>query len=102
LLVPIASGWTFLELAVELAMPVLIVAANRLGTVNHTALTACVAQAAGLDVRGFVLSQPTATTDESAETNAETIVALTGLPCLGVLPHGDRPDDLAERLTLPL
>jgi len=52
-------------------------------------------------IAGFVLSQPAAVTDVSAETNAETIAALTGLRCLGVLPHLDRPDLAATRLTLP-
>ena len=87
LLVPIAGRTTYLELAERCRLPVLIVGANRLGTINHCALTAGVARAAGLDVRGFVLSQPTAETDASAATNAEAIGTLTGLPCLGVLPH---------------
>jgi dethiobiotin synthetase len=55
--------------------------------VNHTALTARVAAAAGLGVRGFVLSQPDARTDESGATNAEEITRLTGLRCLGVVGH---------------
>jgi dethiobiotin synthetase len=101
LLVPIAGTTTWLDLAVRVGVPVLIVAANRLGTVNHCALTARVATTAGLSVRGYVLSQPTATTDVSAMTNAETITGLTGLPCLGVLPHLARPEDAARRLTLP-
>jgi dethiobiotin synthetase len=87
LLVPIAGQTTYLDLAERCRLPVLIVGANRLGTINHCALTASVARAAGLDVRGFVLSQPTAATDTSAATNAGAIGALTGLPCLGVLPH---------------
>src|SRR5438552_1954132 len=62
------------------------------------ALTARVAAAAGLVARGFVLSQLTAETDPSAATNAETIAALTGLPCLGVLGHGPTPGDAARAL----
>ena len=102
LLVPIADTTTFLDLALRARLPLLVVAANRLGTVNHCALTARVARAAGVHVVGFVLSQPSASTDESAETNAGTIAALTGLPCLGVLPHLARPEDAAARLTLPV
>jgi dethiobiotin synthetase len=100
LLVPIAGRLTWLDLAVRARLPLLIVAANRLGTVNHTALTARVAAAAGLDVRGFVLSQPTPATDPSAATNADTIAALTGLACLGVVPHAARPEHVAGALTL--
>ncbi len=98
LLVPLDAGTTWAELAVRAGMPLLVVGANRLGTVNHCALTARVAAAAGLVVRGFVLSQPTAETDPSAATNAETIAALTGLPCLGVLGHGPTPGDAVRAL----
>jgi dethiobiotin synthetase len=95
LLVPIAGRTTYLDLAVRLRLPVLIVAANRLGAINHCALTARVAAAAGLTVRGLVLSQTTPARDASADTNAAEIAALTGLPCLGVLPHAARPEDVA-------
>jgi dethiobiotin synthetase len=98
LLVPLAGTTTYLDLARALALPLLVVAANRLGTVNHCALTARVARAAGLAVHGFVLSQPTPERDPSAATNAETISALTGMPCLGVLDHLPSAAAAAERL----
>ena len=98
LLVPIVGRVTWAEIAERLALPLLIVAANRLGTVNHCALTARVAAAMGLSARGFVLSQPAPASDESAATNAETIAALTGLPVLAVLGHGPIPADAAARL----
>lgn len=90
LLVPIVARMTFLDLAVRCGLPLVIVAANRLGTVNHAALTARVALAAGVQVRGFVLSHPTSTTDVSAASNRASIEDLTGLPCLGELRHGSR------------
>ena len=102
LLVPIVGTWTYCDLAVRLALPLVLVAANRLGTVNHAALTVRVAEAAGLDVRGFVLSQPAPVTDVSAETNAATITALTGRRCLGVVPHLPRPEDAAALIELPV
>ena len=92
LLVPLDAQTTWAELAVRTGLPLLIVGANRLGTVNHCALTARVAAAAGLVVHGFVLSQPAAETDVSAATNAETIATLTGLRCLRVLPHCAREE----------
>jgi dethiobiotin synthetase len=98
LLVPIAGRITWAELAARLALPLLIVAANRLGTVNHCALTARAAATAGLRVHGFVLSQPTPQTDESAATNADTIASLTGLPVLAVLSHGASPADAAATI----
>ena len=98
LLVPLAGTTTFADLAVRCALPVLIVAANRLGTVNHTALTARVAAGYGLAVCGFVLSQPAAAPDASAESNAGAIAALTGLRCLGSLPYAADPARVAAAL----
>lgn len=101
LLVPLAGRTTYCELATRLRLPLVIVAPNRLGTINHCALTARVAAAAGLDVRGFVLSQLAATPDPSAATNAEMIAALTGLACWGVLGHCASPADAARALAIP-
>jgi dethiobiotin synthetase len=100
LLVPISDGVTYADLAARLNLPLLVVAANRLGTINHCALTARVAEVMGLDVLGIVLSQPTPR-DDSTATNAETIAALTGLPILGELPHLDGPGAAARLLELP-
>jgi dethiobiotin synthetase len=91
LLVPIADSVTWADLAARLRLPLLVVAANRLGTINHCALTARVADAMGLRVVGFVLSSPGAVRDHSADTNAAAVTSLTGLPCLGELPHLDDP-----------
>ena len=98
LLVPIAGRTTYLELATRCGLPLLIVAANRLGTINHCALTARAALAAGLAVRGFVLSQPVPAIDASAATNAHVITGLTGLPCHAVLPHAPSPEAAARAL----
>ena len=98
LLVPLADGTTFAQLAARCALPLVIVGANRLGTINHCALTARVAAGMGLDVRGFVLSQPSRETDLSAVSNAEVIAALTQLPVLASLPHCAAPEDAAPLL----
>jgi hypothetical protein len=45
---------------------------------DHCALTARVAETAGLANHGFVLSQTAAVADPSAESNAETVRALRG------------------------
>jgi dethiobiotin synthetase len=100
LLVPVAGRTTWADVAARARLPVLIVAANRLGAINHCALTAQVATAAGLDVRGFVLSRPSADRDASATTNAEAIATLTGLRCLGVLDHRAAPAEAAPGLAV--
>jgi dethiobiotin synthetase len=111
LLVPLVARTTYADVARRLDLAVLIVAANRLGVVNHAALTARVARAAGLRVLGFVLNDVTAAgrpeaggaltpEDPSRATNRATIVEQTDLPCLGETPHV--PAALAEpRLLVP-
>ena len=49
-------------------------------------------------VRGFVLSQPAAQIDASADSNAATIAALTGLRCLATLGHLASPTMAAPLL----
>src|SRR4030095_6338537 len=78
LLVPIADSVTYADLAARLRLPLVVVAANRLGAVNHCALTAQVAAAMGLHVLGIVLSNLTPERDLSADTNGDTIRAPTG------------------------
>lgn len=86
LLVPVEGRTTWVDVVARLGIPLLIVAANRLGAINHTALTARVASEAGLRIRGFVLSHPTAQRDASCDSNALAITELTGIRCLGIVP----------------
>ena len=98
LLVPIVGRATWLDLAVRVGLPVLVVAANRLGTINHCALTIRVAQAAGLTVRGVVLSEPVPSPDPSTATNAAAIADLTGVRVLAVVPHLAAPEQAAAAI----
>ncbi|HEV7733218.1 MAG TPA: dethiobiotin synthase [Candidatus Binatia bacterium] len=98
LLVPITAACSYLDLALRLALPTLLVAANRLGTLNHCALTARVARAEGLHVRGIVLSQPAAESDPSGTSNPALVAAMTALPVLAVLPHCSDPRSAAPRM----
>ena len=97
LLVPLDGQTTYLELAQTLGLALLIVAANRLGVVNHVALTARVAETAGLHVVGFVLNHPAHGTDASTATNRATITTLTGLTCYGTIPFEPAVLDAPER-----
>lgn len=56
LLCPLSEHWTILNLAQQFDSPVLIVAGNRLGVINHTLLTVHVAVASGLVVAGVILN----------------------------------------------
>jgi dethiobiotin synthetase len=56
LLVPLNDRQTVRDLAVALALPVVVAARPGLGTINHTLLTLEAARAVGLDVRAVVLT----------------------------------------------
>jgi len=79
------------DLARELGLPVLIVARLGLGTINHTLLTVRQSQAHGLTVAGIVLNDTTGQRRGLAErTNIAEVPRLSGVPVLGVVPHGSR------------
>jgi len=62
------GAWGVPEIAAGLGWPVLIVAGNRLGVLNHTLLTAAAVRAAGLPLAGVVLNDgPRAAPGEAAE-----------------------------------
>ena len=95
LLVPIDLGMSYLDLFARWHLPLLVVAGNKLGVLNHVLLTMRAAEAAGVPVRAIVL---TALSDHDATvaeaTNFDALVTL--LPHHTVLrfPWVDRPDDL--------
>lgn len=92
-LVPITRDYFVSDLAAELGLPVFIVAANRLGVLNHTLLTVDSVLAKGLGCVGVLLnqSQPPLPSDAAAVTNPgilEELLAARGVPYLGELEHG--------------
>lgn len=90
LLCPLTDDRTIADLAAELRFPMLIVAADRLGTINHTLLTLEVARSRRLAVAGVVLCRTQPTCDDSAATNAEWISRLSPLTEVSVLNWGER------------
>ncbi len=88
LLVPLTvSGVLVLDLIIELGLPLVVVARPGLGTINHTLLTLRVARAAGVEVRGVVMTpwpeQPTPMESSNLATvEAFGDVRVTGLPHL--------------------
>jgi dethiobiotin synthetase len=87
LLVPLTEQENFLDLAARLDLPVLIVARNILGTINHTALTAIVASQR-CRVAGIILNNLSATIEDVSQvSNAEALQRWGHAPLLGVLPY---------------
>ncbi len=86
LLSPLTDTHTMRDLAVAMGLPVLIVARNMLGTINHTALTVGAARDAGLTVLGVVLNHTECVEDVAALTNAQAVARWGGAPLLAVVP----------------
>ncbi len=83
---PLARGVLNADLAGGLGLPVLVVAADRLGTLNHTLLTVEAVRMRGLAVAGLVLNQPVPQMDPQMD-NAEDLERWLQIPVLR-LPHG--------------
>jgi len=102
LLVPILSHYTYADLAKLLKLPVLVVAANSLGAINHLLLTLEHASCRGLLVLGYVLNRLESQPSLAAETNADALRFLTSVPCLAEIPYIDglktKPTFFEDRL----
>lgn len=86
LLVPLAEDYLVRDLAVELALPLVIAAAPGLGTINHTLLTIEAARSAGLELASVVLTPWPDDPGEVERSNRETIATLGGVE-VEELPH---------------
>ena len=95
LLVPIDLRVSYLDLFARWQLPLLLVAGNKLGVLNHVLLTVRAAETAGVPVRAIVLTSLSDRDATVAETtNFDALVTL--LPHYTILrfPWVDRPDDL--------
>ncbi|HVO26907.1 MAG TPA: dethiobiotin synthase [Candidatus Margulisiibacteriota bacterium] len=86
LLVPIAPGVTFADLAARLDASVVVVIGSKLGALNHALLTIRYAQAVGLCVLGYIVNFLAADADVAARTNVDVLAEWCGPP-LGVVPY---------------
>lgn len=85
--VPIAPNYRVSDLAKDLGLPVILVAANRLGALNHILLSIDAIRAKGLTCAGIILNQLGDELDTAQITNKGVIEDLTGVPLLDHLIH---------------
>ena len=85
--VPLAANYRVSDLAEDLGLPVILVAANRLGALNHILLTIDAIRASGLTCAGIILNQLDDELDTAMITNKGVIEDLTGVPLLDHLIH---------------
>ncbi|HEY5895627.1 MAG TPA: dethiobiotin synthase [Chthoniobacterales bacterium] len=87
--VPIRRDYFVSDLAREIGQPIIVVAANQLGALNHTLLTLDGIQSAGLPVAGIVLNTLAESPDDPAIlTNRSILEDLTRIPVLTELMLG--------------
>jgi dethiobiotin synthetase len=87
--VPITREFSVSDLAGEMALPVVVVVANRLGALNHTLLTVESVRSSGLICAGVILNhvQPgTEVPDVAVMTNAAVLNDLLPVPILAEWP----------------
>jgi dethiobiotin synthetase len=81
---PIRADYDYRDLARELQLDVIVVAANRLGVLNHLRLTEESVRAARLHCRVIVLNTVQPHSDISQSTNLSVLESLVDVPVLSV------------------
>ena len=101
-LVPFNKKRLVIDIAVELGLPVIIVAKNKLGAINHTLLTIEAVRARGLKILGIIFNGQAVKEDKTVlEDNPKIIKALAGERILGNLPWS-KDKDLLYRAFAPI
>jgi dethiobiotin synthetase len=84
-LVPIRTDYFISNLAADIKLPVLVVVQNRLGCLNHTALTVRSVLEHGLSCGGVVLNNVLGADDLATTTNGEVLEEILPVPILPAL-----------------
>lgn len=82
------TPFTIIDLARDLAAPVVVVADPALGTLNHTELTVRALEAGGVTCAGVVLSRWPDAPGLAERCNLADLPELTGVPIVGRVPDG--------------
>lgn len=99
ILVELAEGYSFADLARESAMPVLVVAEDRLGVLNHLGLTWGYLGCGGLSRAGVILNERSPDPSPARQFHEAEIRRIVGSRYLGKIPHGaaELPEGLFRR-----
>jgi dethiobiotin synthetase len=91
-MVPIRRDYFTSDLALAMKLPVLVVAANRLGCLNHAVLTVQSVVGSGLRCAGLVLNNARDNSGIASLTNADILRTILNVPVLSGL--GENPSEL--------
>lgn len=89
-LVPLSAGRTIADFAVDLGWPVVVVARNKLGVLNHTLLTVESVRRRGLPLAGVILNDADGADDVATATNAAVLEEALGEPLLARVAYRSR------------
>lgn len=98
IMVPILRDYDFRDLAQDLRLDVLLVAANRLGALNHVRLTLDALSHRQLRCRAVILNAVTDRADLAQTTNPGILAELTGTPVIPVAHGQEDFRDLIDRI----
>jgi dethiobiotin synthetase len=91
IMVPLAKGYLFLDLAEAMGLPVVIIARPGLGTINHTLLTIEVLRSRGLMIAGVVINDGQGGQQGLAEATSPAVIQeLSGVPIIGAIAYRSR------------
>ena len=99
-LVPINDHELMLDIVEQLSLPVIIVAGNKLGAINHTLLTIEALKKRNMKILGVIFNRTTKTQDEIIlEDNIQIVEKLSGVKVLGELKYEANEETLYSRFT---
>jgi dethiobiotin synthetase len=103
-LVPIRPDYFISDLAVEMKLPIIVIVQNRLGCLNHTALTVRSVIDRGLNCAAVVLNEPLSQNDIATRTNPAILRTVIKAPVLAGLTQKTEgfPADWAELVSVTL
>ncbi len=88
IMVPLSNKYLYLDLALDMRLPVLIVARPSLGTINHTLLTISALRQKKLHIAGVVINYvEEGKTGLAERTNPAVVQKISGVKILGVIGH---------------
>lgn len=94
-LVPFSKNAFVIDIAKELKLPVIIVAQNKLGAINHTLLTIEAIKRRNMKIIGIIFNNISGKENKIIlKDNPQIIKKLTGENVLGVLPYSKDKDKL--------
>lgn len=96
-LVPFNRKRLVIDIARDLDLPVLVVAGNRLGAINHTLLTVESLTSRKIKVPGIVFNNLEKENRDILEDNTKIISELTGKRVFGILPRQDSYEKLYKK-----